>query len=338
MSYCLITGGAGYIGSHIVEKIITKEIKFIVLDNLCNSSLKNLKLLQDHYKLKIIFKKIDINDEHELNKLFCDYEIESVIHLAGLKSISESINYPEKYIENNVNGSKKLFSIMIDNSCYKLIFSSSASVYGQPTYLPINEAHSLNPLNAYAFSKLQIEKLILDIKKNNDKFSCLILRYFNPLGSFKGIIGEEFNFKATNIMPSLLKSISNKNHKFYIYGNDFNTPDNFAIRDYIHVEDLAIAHIEALKKLQTFSGVEILNIGTGNGYSVMQLLDTFSEVNNIKINYEIVPRREFEVDCIYACPKKIKNFLGWKSKKTLDDMCRDSFNYFVKNKWPLKKH
>lgn len=330
MSYCLVTGGAGFIGSHIIQNFIDKKLDFIVIDNLNNSTLKNINNLESFYKKKVLFKKIDIRDYASLDKLFKKYAIDSVIHLAGLKSIQESIQDPKLYYNNNVEGSKILLEILKQNNCKKIIFSSSASVYGNPLYNPIDESHPTNPLNPYASSKLIIENLIKKISDYDNKFSSVILRYFNPIGSFKGIIGENFDKSATNVMPALISAGKKWKKKFTIYGDDFDTPDGFAIRDYFHVCDLADAHLKSLKFLDKNYGCHIFNIGSTTGYSVKELYETFKYSNEINFPCFISKRREGDLGIIIADASKIKKVLKWKTNYSLNSMCKDSWD-FVKN-------
>lgn len=318
----LITGGAGFLGSHMVALCLEKKVDIIVIDNLSNSNLLNLKKLESYFNFTIPFYNIDIRDSKKLNFFFKEHKFIAVIHFAGLKSVSESFANPNLYYENNVIGSINLINCIKKYGIKKVIFSSSATVYGDPKYLPIDEVHPVQPLNPYAESKVKVEQIFLQ-----DKYfkisSVKLLRYFNPIGSYKGIIGEKPKGVPNNLMPYIL-GVAKKEYEYLnIYGGDYDTLDGTGVRDYIHVMDLIDAHWLAL--LNDTQGCEIFNVGCGKGFSVKQITKTFEEVNKINIPYQIRPRRVGDISTSYAKVNKIKNKLNWSAQYTLRDMCRDSW-------------
>ena len=319
----LITGGAGFLGSHMVALCLEKQFDVVVIDNLINSDLSNLQKLESHFKTSIPFFNIDIRDKKKLNQFFNNYEFSAVIHFAGFKSVSESIANPDLYFENNVLGSQNVIDCIKEQGIKNVIFSSSATVYGDPRYLPIDEEHPVNPLNPYGQSKADVEQLFL-----NDHYfrsiSVKLLRYFNPVGSYKGIIGEKPNGKPNNLMPVILGVARGKYEYLNIYGEDYLTFDGTGVRDYIHVIDLIEAHLIVL--LDQTNGCEIYNIGCGKGISVKQMVQSFENVNHVKIPYKIKSRRDGDVAICYASVEKIKNKLNWSAKLNLDDMCSSAWS------------
>ena len=322
----LITGGAGFLGSHMVALCLEKQVDVVVVDNLSNSDLSNLKKLESHFKVIIPFYKIDIRDQDKLNEFFIDHQFSAVIHFAGLKSVSESVAQPDLYHDNNVTGSQHLIDCIKDQGIKNVIFSSSATVYGDPQYLPIDEAHPVQPFNTYGETKAQVEQLFL-----NDEYfktaSVKLLRYFNPVGSYKGIIGEKPNGVPNNLMPYILGVGRGAYDYLNIYGDDYETNDGTGVRDYIHVMDLIEAHWVAL--IDDTSGCEIYNVGCGKGFSVKAIVNMFETVNHVNIPYQIQPRRDGDIATCYAKVDKIKNHLNWSAKLSLKEMCRDvwSVNY-----------
>jgi len=322
----LITGGAGFLGSHMVALCLEKQVDVVVIDNLSNSDLSNLQKLESHFKVSIPFYEIDIRDQDKLKEFFNDHQFSAVIHFAGLKSVAESVAHPDLYFDNNVVGSLNLIDSIKKKGIKKTIFSSSATVYGDPQYLPIDEDHPVQPFNPYGETKAQVEQLFL----NDECFktaSAILLRYFNPVGSYKGIIGEKPNNVPNNLMPYILGVANGKYPYLNIYGDDYDTEDGTGVRDYIHVMDLIEAHWVAL--INESKGCQIYNVGTGQGVSVKAMVDAFEKVNNIKIPYQIQPRRAGDIASCYAAVGEIKNHLNWSAKLNLDQMCRDAWKVNV---------
>lgn len=331
----LLTGGLGYIGSHISVCLLNSGFEVIVIDNLSNSSNKVLKKIKSITKKEIIFYEADIRDNNSLREIFRKNEIKSVIHLAGLKSVNESLDFPQKYIDNNVFGSKNLINVMNEFNCKKMIFSSSASVYGESQKAPFEETSPTQPTNPYGETKLEIENYLHDLSKMDKDWEIIALRYFNPLGAHKsGLIGETFSDFSTNIMPLICEVAAQRRDFFYIFGDDFKTPDGTGIRDYVHVMDLAEAHVKSLG-IPNNKRFLVLNIGTGKGYSVLELLNTFMEKTGIDIPYKIKSRREGDVDISFADTKKAKLLLQWLPSRNLEDMCTDAWFRYESN---LNKH
>lgn len=325
----LLTGGAGYIGSHMAALLLEKDIEFIIVDNLVNSDTSNLESLKKYFKKDIIFHQIDIRDKEKISDIFQRYKILSIMHFAGLKSVPQSIKNPKLYTDVNVNGSKILFSVAKAFHVKNLIFSSSASVYGEPKYLPIDENHETNPMNPYGQSKIDVENLLVNDVYFNKECSTKILRYFNPIGSYKeGIIGENITGFSDNLMPKILDNAFKLNAFINLYGDDFDTYDGSAIRDYIHVMDLIDAHY--LSYIYQTKGLSIMNVGTGKGTSLFEIVKTFEKVNNLKISYKISPRREGDPQKIFADSSKLQNKLDWAPKRTLRKMCLDAYQYMFR--------
>lgn len=318
----LITGGAGFLGTHMVAFCLEKQVDVVVIDNLSNSDLSNLQKLESYFKVSIPFYNIDIRDQDKLKDFFIQHQFSAVIHFAGLKSVSESISNPDLYFENNVTGSKNLIDCIKHKEIKKIIFSSSATVYGDPQYLPIDEDHPVNPVNPYGQSKADVEQLFLQDEYFKTA-SVKLLRYFNPVGSYKNIIGEKPNGEPNNLMPYIIGVALGKYKYLKIFGNDYETEDGTGVRDYIHVMDLVDAHFSAL--MDGTLGCEVFNVGSGKGYSVKQMLKTFEKVNKINIPFKIFPRRNGDVATSYAKIEKIKKFLDWESIYDIDDICFDSW-------------
>jgi UDP-glucose 4-epimerase len=322
----LITGGAGFIGSHMSAQLLSDKVDFLVADNLSNSCLLNLTILEKKFKKKINFCQIDIRDKDSLEGIFLKNKIKKVIHFAALKSVDESQKNPDLYKDNNINGSINVIELAKQHNVKNFIFSSSACVYGKPQYLPINENHPLNPISVYGDTKLIVEKILINDDYFNHNCSTVILRYFNPIGSFnRGLIGERARGTPSNLMPYILGVIQGIYPYLNIYGDDYDTRDGSAIRDYIHVMDLIEAHCRALDYDKV--GLEVLNVGTGRGYSVFEIIDIFQAVNNVKLDYKIVGRRSGDVPECFADSSKIKSLFGWNARKNLEEMCVDSFNF-----------
>jgi len=322
----LVTGGLGYIGSHVVLDLVRDNHECVIIDNLSNSDISTLNKLNSELQAKIDFYKIDLLNQDDLDEVFLLHKFDAVMHFAGLKSVGESVSNPIKYYENNVVGSINLLKSMKKYACKKIIFSSSATVYGVPSYLPLNEAHSLNSINPYGETKIAIERFIMDLSKSDPEWLFGILRYFNPVGGDKShIFGENPRGVPANIMPYICQVAAGKLKNLNIFGNDYDTIDGTGVRDYIHVVDLSQGHIKALEylfhKLQSIC----VNLGTGKGYSVLQLVKTFEKVNNIKVPYLISARREGDIATNYADVEFAMNELDWSANFDLEKMCEDSW-------------
>lgn len=326
----LLTGGAGFIGTHMAAKLLENNVSFIVVDNLSNSNRSQLKKLEDHFLKKIPFYNFDIRDEKKMAIVFNENKIDSVIHFAGLKSVNESVNNPEDYYNNNVVGSRNLLKIAKENNIKKFIFSSSATVYGEPKYLPIDEKHPLSAMSPYGQNKIDIEQAIFSDPFFKTDCCTTVLRYFNPVGAFQdGLIGEIPRGIPNNLMPYLL-GVVNKVYPFLqVFGSDYETIDGTPVRDYIHIMDLIDAHYQALQENK--HGIEIYNVGRGEGYSVLQIIKAFEQVNEIKIPYKNMPRREGDVETCFADNKKIHKRLNWKSTRDIYQICYDAFKFSQKN-------
>ena len=327
----LVTGGAGFIGSHTVVELLEKGEEIIIVDNFCNSSPEVLSKIKEITNNDFKFYEVDLLDEENLEKVFIENNIESVIHFAALKAVGESVEKPLDYYYNNVTGTVVLLKLMQKYNCKKIVFSSSATVYGNPASLPIKEEFPLSTTNPYGSTKLMMEQVLQDVCVADKDFSVAILRYFNPIGAHEsGLIGEVPNGIPNNIMPYILKVANGEYEALTVFGNDYNTPDGTGIRDYIHVVDLANGHLKALDKIRTEKGAKIYNLGTGNGYSVLDLVTNFEKVNGVKVNYKIGERRPGDIAACYADPSKAKEELGWIAQKGIEEMCRDAWRFIKK--------
>ena len=327
----LVTGGAGFIGSHTVVELLEKGEKIIIVDNFCNSSPEVLNKIKQITNKDFKFYEVDLLDEENLEEVFKENNIESVIHFAGLKAVGESVAKPIEYYHNNITGTLILLKLMKKYNCKKIVFSSSATVYGNPASLPIKEDFPLSTTNPYGSTKLMIEQILQDVCVADADFSVAILRYFNPIGAHEsGLIGEVPNGIPNNVMPYILKVASGEYEALTVFGNDYNTPDGTGVRDYIHVVDLAKGHLKALDKIREEKGVKIYNLGTGNGYSVLDLVTNFEKVNGVKVNYKIGARRPGDIAACYADPSKAKEELGWTAERGIEEMCRDAWNFVRK--------
>ena len=327
----LVTGGAGFVGSHTVVELLEKGEKIIIVDNFCNSSPEVLDKIKQITNKNFKFYEVDLLDEENLEKVFKENNIESVIHFAGLKAVGESVAKPIEYYHNNITGTLILLKLMKKYNCKKIVFSSSATVYGNPASLPIKEDFPLSTTNPYGSTKLMIEQILQDVCVADADFSVAILRYFNPIGAHEsGLIGEVPNGIPNNVMPYILKVASGEYEALTVFGNDYNTPDGTGVRDYIHVVDLAKGHLKALDKIREEKGVKIYNLGTGNGYSVLDLVTNFEKVNGVKVNYKIGARRPGDIAACYADPSKAKEELGWVAERGIEEMCRDAWNFVKK--------
>lgn len=327
----LVTGGAGFIGSHTVVELLENGEEIIIVDNFCNSSPDVLDKIKQITNKDFKFYEVDLLDEENLEKVFKENNIESVIHFAALKAVGESVAKPLDYYYNNVTGTVVLLKLMQKYNCKKIVFSSSATVYGNPASLPIKENFPLSTTNPYGSTKLMMEQVLQDVCVADADFSVAILRYFNPIGAHEsGLIGEVPNGIPNNIMPYILKVANGEYEALTVFGNDYNTPDGTGIRDYIHVVDLAKGHLKALDKIRAEKGAKIYNLGTGNGYSVLDLVTNFEKVNNVKVNYKIGARRPGDIAACYADPTKAKEELDWEAEKGIEEMCKDAWR-FIKN-------
>ncbi len=335
----LVTGGSGYIGTHVLVSLLKDNFVPVVIDNLSNSSFKSIKKVQEITKKNIEFHNCDINDTGKVQDIFNRKNFSGVIHLAGLKSVSDSCNNPINYYENNFLGSLNLLKIMQKNNVNNFIFSSSATVYGNPIRVPIKENFELNPTNPYGRSKLMVEQLCFDLADRGDidfKIKIMLLRYFNPIGAHpSGKIGEDPKDIPNNIMPYMSQVASRKLRELTIFGDDYNTIDGTGVRDYIHVCDIAEGHVAALKYIldrpDNKSFCTPVNLGTGRGYSVLQLLRSFKNVNKLNIPYKFGDRRDGDIAECFADSSLANKLLKWKSKKNLDDMVKDSWNWQKNN-------
>ena len=329
----LVTGGAGYIGSHTCVELLEKGEEIVVVDNFCNSKPIVIDKIKEITKKEFKFYECDLLDKPKLEKVFQENDIKEVIHFAGLKAVGESVQKPLEYYHNNITGTIMLLEVMKKYNCKKIVFSSSATVYGLPKTVPIKEDFPLSTTNPYGSTKLFIEQILKDVCVSDKDFAVILLRYFNPIGAHKsGLIGEDPNGIPNNLMPFIARVADGVYPELKVFGNDYDTPDGTGVRDYIHVVDLSIGHIKAIEKIRQMNGVEIYNLGTGHGFSVLDLVKTFEKVNNVKVNYKIVGRRAGDIAICYAnCDKALKE-LGWKCERNIEDMCRDTWNFILKNK------
>ena len=328
----LVTGGSGYIGSHVCVELLNNDYEVKVIDNLINSSEESLKRVEKITGKKVTFKKVDLRDEHDLADIFDGTDFDAVIHLAGLKAVGESVEKPLLYYENNIVGSINLFDQMKRHGIDKIVFSSSACVYGEPDKVPITENFPIKPTNPYGQTKATIEQILKDISISDNKFSAVILRYFNPVGAHKsGLIGEDPGGIPNNLVPFIAQVAVGKLDYLQIYGDDYDTKDGTGVRDYIHVNDLAKAHIKALEKLDNGRGNKIYNIGTGKGYSVLEVLKAFEKAIGKNLPYKIAERRSGDAVIVYTDPSLANKELSWTAEKTIDEMCEDVWRWQSKN-------
>ena len=329
----LVTGGAGYIGSHTCVELLESGYGVVVIDNLCNSNPKSLERVQELTGKTLKFYEGDVRDEALLRKIFAENEIGSVIHFAGLKAVGESVAMPWEYYDNNLNSTLVLTKVMKEVGMKNLIFSSSATVYTATNEMPLREdsitGHCTNP---YGWTKYMTEQILSGIAQADAQWSVCLLRYFNPIGAHaSGRIGEDPRGVPNNLMPYITQVAVGRREKLSVYGNDYDTHDGTGVRDYIHVVDLAKGHVAAVKYTTENKGCEVFNLGTGTGYSVLDMVHTFREVNEVAVPYQIVGRRPGDIATCYADPAKSAEKLGWKAEKTLADMCRDSWNWQSSN-------
>ncbi len=325
----LITGGTGYIGSHTVIELIKAGKEIVIIDNFYNSCPKVLDRLKELTGIDIPFEKCDIRDKKGLEKVFNKYNIDSVIHFAGLKAMGESCQKPLLYYDNNIGGTVTLCEVMAAHGCKTIIFSSSATVYGQNNISPLTENMEVGgTTNPYGTTKFFIEHILTDLYKSDNEWSVCLLRYFNPIGAHEsGRIGESPNGIPNNLMPYITMVAEGKRAYLNVYGNDYDTPDGTGVRDYIHVVDLARGHLKALENSCGNSGVSVYNLGTGKGYSVLEVVAAFEKASGVKVPYKIVDRRPGDIATCYSNPSKAKEELGWVAEKGIDEMCADAYRW-----------
>ncbi|MBO6112476.1 MAG: UDP-glucose 4-epimerase GalE [Lachnospiraceae bacterium] len=326
----LVTGGAGYIGTHTLVELLENGYEVVVMDNLSNSSPKAIDAVEGITGKKIKFYEADISSRDDLERIFTENpDIKEVINFASLKAVGESVEKPWEYYNNNIGGTLTLLDVMRKHGAKNFVFSSSATVYGDPAMIPITEECPKGTCtNPYGWTKWMLEQILVDMQKADPEWNMVILRYFNPIGAHpSGKIGENPNGRPNNLMPFISQVAVGRLPELGVFGNDYDTPDGTGVRDYIHVVDLAKAHVKAIDKLRTKPGCFICNLGTGHGYSVLQLVETFEKVNGIKIPYSIKPRRAGDIAECYASPQKAREELGWEAENGIEEMCRDTWTW-----------
>ena len=329
----LVTGGAGYIGSHTCLELLNSGYGVVVVDNLCNSNPESLQRVQALTGKTLKFYEGDVRDEALLRRIFSENTIGCVIHFAGLKAVGESVSQPWRYYDNNLNSTLALTKVMGEVGMKKIIFSSSATVYTADNEMPLRETSRTGGCtNPYGWTKYMTEQILSGMSHADPQWSICLLRYFNPIGAHEsGRIGEDPRGIPNNLMPYITQVAVGRREKLSIYGDDYPTHDGTGVRDYIHVVDLAKGHVAAVKFVEENTGCEVFNLGTGTGYSVLDIVNTFRRVNHVELPYQIAPRRPGDIAVCYADPAKSREKLGWTAEKTLDDMCRDSWNWQSKN-------
>lgn len=328
----LVTGGAGYIGSHTCILLIEAGYDIVVFDNFCNSSIESIKRVEKIINKKITLCEGDIRSKEDLQNVFDTYDIDSVIHFAGLKAVGESVELPLKYYDNNIVGTLVLCEVMKKNNCKKIVFSSSATVYGDPHTTPIKEDFPLSATNPYGKTKLYIEEILRDLFVSDNIWQIVLLRYFNPVGAHEsGLIGEDPNGIPNNLMPFISQTAVKKREFLSIFGDDYDTHDGTGVRDYIHVVDLAMGHVKALNIIDTLENVLTVNLGTGNGYSVLDMVREFQSASGKEVPYKIAARRSGDVAKCFADPSYAFEVLGWKANKGIKQMCEDTWRWQSKN-------
>lgn len=331
----LVTGGAGFIGSHTCVELLASGYKVVIIDNLINSSADSIGKIEEISGKKVKFYENDLLDADAVEKIFAENEIDGVIHFAGLKAVGESVEKPLLYYTNNLISTLNLCDAMVRHNVLNLVFSSSATVYGDPASVPIREDFPLSTTNPYGTTKLMIERILTDFQVAHKDFKIALLRYFNPIGAHKsGLIGENPKGIPNNLLPYVAKVANGELEKLSVFGNDYKTKDGTGVRDYIHVVDLSRGHVLAMNKLikSTEGSVTPYNLGTGNGYSVLEIVKTFEKVNGVSVPYVIAPRRSGDIAECYADPTRAAAELGFKAQYNLEEMCKDAWNYIVKNR------
>ena len=328
----LVTGGTGFIGSHTCVELLNSGYDVVIIDNLSNSKREVADYIEKITKKSVTFYEGDVCDKEILRKIFKENKIDAVIHFAGYKAVGESVLKPLMYYRNNILSTLSLLEVMNEFNVKKIAFSSSATVYGKPKSLPIKEDFPLSTTNPYGTTKLIIEGILKDLYNSDNEWSIAILRYFNPIGAHKsGLIGENPNGIPNNLMPYIIKVATGELDCLGIFGNDYDTHDGTGVRDYIHVTDLAKGHVKAIEKILNDKGCDCYNLGTGNGYSVLDLVNTFMKVNNVRVKYEIKKRRPGDIDSCYADPSYAYEKLGWRAEKDINEMCLDAYNFVKKS-------
>ncbi|MBR1517507.1 MAG: UDP-glucose 4-epimerase GalE [Bacteroidales bacterium] len=326
----LVTGGAGFIGSHTLIELYKAGHSAVVVDNLCNSSQESLRRVAAIVGIEHIpFCQVDIRDRDGLSHVFDAHHFDACIHFAGLKAVGESVEKPWEYYDNNISGTLVLLDVMRQHGCKNIIFSSSATAYGNPQQIPITEQCPKGQCsNPYGWTKSMLEQVMSDMQKADPDWNVVLLRYFNPIGAHpSGLIGEDPNGIPNNLMPYITQVAVGKRPQLGVFGNDYDTPDGTGVRDYIHVVDLARGHVAALKKIGQGSGLSVYNLGTGHGYSVLEVVHAFERVNGVSVPYVIKPRRAGDIATCYSDPSKALDELGWRAQYGIEDMCRDSWNW-----------
>ncbi|KMM36884.1 UDP-glucose 4-epimerase GalE [Guptibacillus hwajinpoensis] len=328
----LVTGGAGYIGSHTCVQLLNHGSDIVVVDNFSNSKMESLDRVRELTERDFPFYEVDLLDRASLEQVFKENEIEAVIHFAGLKAVGESVSKPLHYYHNNLTGTFVLCEVMEKYNVRNIVFSSSATVYGMPDTMPITEEAPLSATNPYGQTKLMIEQILRDLYVADSNWSIALLRYFNPIGAHvSGRIGEDPNGIPNNLMPFISQVAVGKLEQLSVFGDDYDTADGTGVRDYIHVEDLANGHLKALQHILGTTGVEAYNLGTGNGYSVLQMVKAFEEATGKEVKYSVAPRRPGDIAECYADPTKAKEELGWVAEKGIEEMCQDTWRWQSKN-------
>ena len=325
----LLTGGAGFIGSHTIVELFNAGHDVVVVDNLCNSKADVMDKVKEITGRIVPFYDADVRDKNAMNKIFEENKIDAVIHFAGLKAVGESVAKPLEYYENNMGNTFTLIEVMRQHGCKNIIFSSSATVYGDPAIIPITEECPKGQCtNPYGKTKSMLEDVLSDVQKADPEWNVVLLRYFNPIGAHKsGLIGENPNGIPNNLMPYITQTAIGIREELGVFGNDYDTHDGTGVRDYIHVCDLATGHVAALQAIERKCGLAVYNLGTGHGYSVLDVVNAFEKANGLKVPYSIKPRRPGDVATCYCNPEKAKRELGWEAKYGIEDMCRDSWNF-----------
>ena len=325
----LLTGGAGFIGSHTIVELFNAGHDVVVVDNLCNSKADVMDKVKEITGRIVPFYEADVRDKNAMNKIFEENKIDAVIHFAGLKAVGESVAKPLEYYENNMGNTFTLIEVMRQHGCKNIIFSSSATVYGDPAIIPITEECPKGQCtNPYGKTKSMLEDVLSDVQKADPEWNVVLLRYFNPIGAHKsGLIGENPNGIPNNLMPYITQTAIGIREELGVFGNDYDTHDGTGVRDYIHVCDLATGHVAALQAIERKCGLAVYNLGTGHGYSVLDVVNAFEKANGLKVPYSIKPRRPGDVATCYCNPEKAKRELGWEAKYGIEDMCRDSWNF-----------
>lgn len=332
MRTILVTGGTGFIGSHTILELLTAGYTVVAMDNLSNSKKTSLERVETLTGKRVSFHKVDLLDKPGLEDLFNRYDFDAVIHFAGLKAVGESVEKPLSYYSNNVAGTVNLCQVMTNHNVKRIVFSSSATVYGDPSESPLTEESGLSATNPYGQSKLTIEYILRDLCASDPDWKAALLRYFNPVGAHEsGMIGEDPAGKPNNLMPFVTQVAVGKREKLSVFGGDYDTHDGTGVRDYIHVVDLAKGHLKSLEKLEQVSGAEAYNLGTGKGSSVLDVIHTFEKATGKKIAYDITDRRPGDAATCFADASKANRELGWKTEKNLEEMCRDAWNWQINN-------